>query len=91
MIVNSEQKNWRGTNKNVVATICHNEYQDVLLDNKCIRHAVNLIQSKGHRTGTYKIGKISLSCFDGKIISKTMVMEDELSVTIINYKKQLPE
>ena len=46
LIVNSEHKNGRGTNKSVVATICHNEYQDVLLDNKCIRHSMNLIQNK---------------------------------------------
>ena len=28
---------------------------------------MNRIQSKDHRTGTYKINKISLSCFDNKI------------------------
>ena len=54
-------------NKNVIATIIHNEYKDVLLNNKCIRHSMNRIQSKYHRSGTYKINKISLSCFDDKI------------------------
>ena len=28
---------------------------------------MNRIQSKDHRTGTYEINKISLSCFDDKI------------------------
>ena len=28
---------------------------------------MNKIQSKDHRTGTYEINKISLSCFDEKI------------------------
>ena len=54
-------------NKNVVATTGHNEYKDVLLNNKCIRHSINRIQSKDHRKGTYEISKISLSCFDDKI------------------------
>ena len=45
-------------NKNVIATISYNEYKDVLLNNKCIRHSVNGIQSKDHRIGTYEINKI---------------------------------
>ena len=54
-------------NKNVVATTSYNEYKDVLLNNKCIRHSINRIQSKYHWIGTYEINKISLSCFDDKI------------------------
>ena len=54
-------------NRNVVATISHNEYKDLLFNNKCIRHAMNRIKSKDHRKGTYEINKISLSCFDDKI------------------------
>ena len=50
-------------NKNFVATLSHNEYKDVLLNNKCIRHSTNRIQSKDHRKGTYEINKISLSYF----------------------------
>ena len=33
---NSEHKKAKGLNKNVVATISHNEYKDVLLNNKCL-------------------------------------------------------
>ena len=36
----------------VVATINHTEYKDVLLNNKCIRHSMNRIQSKDHLIGT---------------------------------------
>ena len=64
---NSEHKKAKGVNRNVVATISHNEYQDVLLNKKCLRHSMNRIQSKDHRIGTYEISKISLSCFDDKI------------------------
>ena len=39
--------------KNVVATISHNEYKDVLLNNKCFRHSANRTQSKNHGIGTY--------------------------------------
>ena len=45
----------------------YNEYNDVLLNNKCIRHSMNRIQSKDHRIGTYVMNKISLPCFDDKI------------------------
>ena len=38
----------------------HNEYEDVLLKKKCLRHSTNRIQSKDHRIGTYEIKKISL-------------------------------
>ena len=54
---NTEYKNRKGVNRNVVATINHNEYKDLLLNSKCIRHLI----------GTQKINKVSLSCFDGKI------------------------
>ena len=42
-------------NKNVVATIRHNEYKDVLYNNKCLRHPVNIIQVKDHRIGVKKV------------------------------------
>ena len=45
----SEHKNAKGVNKNFVVTISHNEYKDVLLNKKCLRHLINRIQSKDHR------------------------------------------
>ena len=56
---NSEHKKAKGVNRNVVATISHNEYKDVLKNNIFLRHSMNKIQSKDHRVGTYKINKIS--------------------------------
>ena len=38
LVDNSEHKKAKGVNKNVAVTISHNEYKDVLLNNKCIRH-----------------------------------------------------
>ena len=57
---NSEHEKAKGADRNVVATISHNEYKDVSLNNKCMRHSMNRIQRKGHRIGTYEINKISL-------------------------------
>ena len=62
---NSDDKK-NGFNRNVVTTISHNEYKDVSLNKKCLRHLMNRIQSKDHRIGTYEINKISLPCFDDK-------------------------
>ena len=62
---NSGHKKAKGLNKDVVVTICHNEYKVILL--KCLRHLLNRIQSKDHRIGTYKTNKTSSSCFDDKI------------------------
>ena len=64
---NSEHKKVKGVNKNVVATIRHGEYKNVLLNKNSLRRSMNRIQSKGDRIGTYKIIKISLPCFDDKI------------------------
>ena len=60
----SEHNKAKGVNKNVVETITHNEYKDLLLNNKCIKHSMNRIQNKGRRLGAYETNKISLSCFD---------------------------
>ena len=62
----SKCKKAKDVNKNIAAKIRHSEYKDLLLNKKFLRHAVNRIQSKNHRIGTYEINKISLSCFDHK-------------------------
>ena len=61
----ADHKKAKGINKNVVARISHNEYKNVLLSNKHLRHSGKRIQSKDHRIRTYEI-KASLSCFDDK-------------------------
>ena len=57
---NIEHKKAEGVNRNVVATITHNKYKDVLLNRKCLRHSMNGIQSRDHKTKTYEMNKISL-------------------------------
>ena len=64
---NSERKKAKGVNKNVVARISHNECKGLLLNNKSLRHSMNIIQSKDNRLRTYEINEISLSCFHDKI------------------------
>ena len=64
---NRKHKKAKGVNRNVDATIYHNEYKDVLFNKKKLRHSMNRIESKDHRLGTYEINKIYLSCFDDKI------------------------
>ena len=65
---NSDHKKAKGLNRSVVVTISHNEYKDVLLNNKYLRHLKNRIQIKNHKIGTYKIDKISLFCLDDLIL-----------------------
>ena len=52
--------------KGVNKKLRHNEYVDVLFNKKVVRHKMKIIQSKLHEIGTYKLNKISLSCFDAK-------------------------
>ena len=55
---NSEHKKVKGVNKNVAATVSHNEYNDALFNKKYLRHSVNRIQSIDDGVGTYEINKI---------------------------------
>ena len=86
---NSEHKKAKSVNRNVATTISHNEYKDVLLNNKCLRHSMNRIQSRDRRIGAYETNKISLSCFDDKIYFQNIDMMDQLLVIWVNQKKQL--
>ena len=54
-------------NRNVAAAISLDKYKDVLLNNKCMRRSIKIIQSKDRKIETYEINKISLPCFDDKI------------------------
>ena len=64
---------------------CHNEYKDVLLNKKCLRHSMNTIQSKDHKIGTYESNKISLSCFDDKIYIQNSGCDGLAVVIRVNY------
>ena len=54
------------TTKGVNIATDFNEFKDVLLNKKVIRHKMKRMQAKKHKIGTYEIDKISLSCFDDK-------------------------
>ena len=54
-------------NRNIVASISHNEYKGVFFSNKWIRHSLNRIQCNDHRIERFESKKVSLSCFDDKI------------------------
>ena len=58
LVDNSEHKKTKGVKENLVVTISHNDYKDLLLNKKCIRHSMNRIQGKDHIIGTYEINKI---------------------------------
>ena len=68
MVVVSIKKE-KDVNENVVATIRHSEYKDILLNKNCLMHSMNRIQSKNHRIGTYEISKICLPCLMIQYIS----------------------
>ena len=73
---NSEHEKRKDVNRNAIATISHNEYKDILLNNKCLRHLINEIKSKDRRIRTYKTSKILFSCFDDKIYIKSNRYEE---------------
>ena len=60
-------KTAKGIKKNVIKYyIRHEDYKNVLLNNKILRHKRKTIRSNRHQLGSYEINKISLSCFDDK-------------------------
>ena len=50
---NEEIKKAKRVNKDVVKSIIHKEYVNVLFNKNLKRHKMKRIQSKLHRTGTY--------------------------------------
>ena len=43
---NSEHEKAKRVNRNVVVTIIYNEYNNVLLNKKCLRHSINMTKVK---------------------------------------------
>ena len=64
MDVSNKNQKVKGVNKRFVAKRSHNEYKDVLQNQKYSRYLTNRFQSKIHRIETYEINKISILCFD---------------------------
>ena len=50
-----------GVNKNVVATISHGEYKEVLWNKNCLRHSIKKMQSTNDRIRTHEINRIYFS------------------------------
>ena len=55
------------TAKGVSITTEFDNFKDVLINKKMIRHKMKRIQSKKHKLGTYEIDKVSLSRFSSNI------------------------
>ena len=68
--------------KGVNKKLRHDEFCDVLFDEKVIRHNMKRIQAKKHRLGTYDICKVSLSCFD----DKRYVLDDGVKSLVYGHK-----
>ena len=65
----SEHKKAKGVNRNAVAAISHNEYKDVLLNQKRLRHLMNRIQAKIIKQETMKLTKFLYRALIIKYIS----------------------
>ena len=63
MVDNEEILKTKCVNKNFVDSIRHKKYVDMLFGKGLVRHNMQRIQSKMHKSETY-VCKISLSCFD---------------------------
>ena len=60
-------KTAKGIKKNIIKNnIKHEDYKNVLTNNKQIHHTMKTIRSSEHQLGSYEINKVSLSCFDDK-------------------------
>ena len=75
----SEHKKARAINK------IQSEYKDFFLNKKCLRHLMNIIQSKDHKGRTCEVNKISLSCFD----DKTYIQNNGYDGLAFGYQNQL--
>ena len=62
--------------------------EDDSLNNNCLRHSMNRIQSKDHKTGTCEIKKNSFSCFDDKMYILNN-RYDGLALGYESYKQQV--
>ena len=76
---------------NVVATINHNEYKDVLLNKKCLKHSMNRIHKATIiEYELMKSTRFLCPALMKKYTSKRMDVMDLVLVIRANYKKQLP-
>lgn len=61
------EKTAKGVRKYVIKkNITHENYKDCLSNGKKMLHSMRTIRSECHQIGSYRLNKISLSCFDDK-------------------------
>ena len=61
------EKTAKGIKKNITKqNIYHEDYKEVLFNNKQMQHTMKTIRSSKHQLGSFELNKISLSCFDDK-------------------------
>ena len=64
---NEGGKTAKGIKKNVIKNnITHENYKDILFNDKQMYHRMKTIRSENHELSSYEINKVSLSCFDDK-------------------------
>ena len=60
-------KTAKGIKENIITkNIKHEDYKQVLFENKQMHHKMKTIRSINHQLGSFELNKISLSCFDDK-------------------------
>ena len=60
-------KTAKGIKKNIITkNIKHEDYKEVLFNNKQMHHTMKTIRSQNHQLRSFELNKISLSCFDDK-------------------------
>ena len=60
-------KTAKGIKKNIIKkNITHENYKNVLFNNEQMHHTMKTIRSNKHQLESYKLNKVSLSCFDDK-------------------------
>ena len=66
-VTGEEYKKAKGIRKNVIKkNIRHQDYLDVLNNNKIMHHQMNTIRSELHQINSYHLNKVSLSPYDDK-------------------------
>ena len=60
-------KTAKGIKKYIITkNIKHEDYKEVLFNNKQMHHTIKTIRSNNHQLGSFELNEISLSCFDDK-------------------------
>ena len=86
LVEDEEYKKAKGIRKNVVKNeIKHNDYLNVLNNEKTMHHQMNTIRSELHQINSYHLNKVSLSPYD----DKRYILEDGItSYAYGHYKTQ---